>query len=475
MPNVSRARTSGARERDGPDAGRFLDVELDERARADGRADTDGRSGLESPDTVAPRRVSGQDARGLRARPHRSPVRWSWLRLRAVPEEPGRRCHRGRPAGDRCGHGRWRCRRPGRRGRAGRWRRSTASGERCRKRGRFRVRRRSEVRTQARCTTRVADWECVRREGVRWRCSVLAAPPAWPLAVLIARCTLAAAGAPPASRPVQTAPDRSSPARTDQVRRSPATGVLPAGGDAGGPVRDTAVGVRATAGPSGRGGRSALRAGGGTGCRGTELRGVRGDSDASAAFGTGRDQRPLGSCQSRHAGKGGAHPRVLAARYRWHDRRKGCGARGGRHDGGVCGIGCRWWPGFRAVRPCGVGAGRRFRLSPTSPTTGALDRPARVRIAFDRPEVRNAFRPHTVDELYRALDHARMTPDVGCVLLTGNGPSPKDGGWAFCSGGDQRIRGRYGYQYADGDAARPRPPVRPTGARPGCTSSRSSG
>lgn len=71
-----------------------------------------------------------------------------------------------------------------------------------------------------------------------------------------------------------------------------------------------------------------------------------------------------------------------------------------------------------------------------------------VRIAFDRPEVRNAFRPHTVDELYRALDHARMTPDVGTVLLTGNGPSAKDGGWAFCSGGDQRIRGRSGYQYA---------------------------
>jgi naphthoate synthase len=80
-----------------------------------------------------------------------------------------------------------------------------------------------------------------------------------------------------------------------------------------------------------------------------------------------------------------------------------------------------------------------------------------VRIAFDRPEVRNAFRPHTVDELYRALDHARMSSDVGAVLLTGNGPSPKDGGWAFCSGGDQRIRGRAGYQYADvagqGDAA----------------------
>ena len=76
-----------------------------------------------------------------------------------------------------------------------------------------------------------------------------------------------------------------------------------------------------------------------------------------------------------------------------------------------------------------------------------------VRIAFDRPEVRNAFRPHTVDELYRALDHARMTSNVGCVLLTGNGPSPKDGGWAFCSGGDQRIRGRSGYQYAGGDTA----------------------
>jgi naphthoate synthase len=76
-----------------------------------------------------------------------------------------------------------------------------------------------------------------------------------------------------------------------------------------------------------------------------------------------------------------------------------------------------------------------------------------VRIAFNRPEVRNAFRPHTVDELYVALDHARMSADVGCVLITGNGPSPKDGGWAFCSGGDQRIRGRDGYQYASGDTA----------------------
>jgi naphthoate synthase len=70
-----------------------------------------------------------------------------------------------------------------------------------------------------------------------------------------------------------------------------------------------------------------------------------------------------------------------------------------------------------------------------------------VRIAFDRPDVRNAFRPHTVDELYRALDHARVSTDVGCVLLTGNGPSPRDGVWAFCSGGDQRIRGKDGYKY----------------------------
>ena len=81
-----------------------------------------------------------------------------------------------------------------------------------------------------------------------------------------------------------------------------------------------------------------------------------------------------------------------------------------------------------------------------------------VRIAFARPEVRNAFRPRTVDELYATLDHARQTPDVGCVLLTGNGPSPKDGGWAFSAGGDQRIRGRDGYQYettAEGEGGRP--------------------
>ncbi len=83
-----------------------------------------------------------------------------------------------------------------------------------------------------------------------------------------------------------------------------------------------------------------------------------------------------------------------------------------------------------------------------------------VRVAFDRPEVRNAFRPHTVDELYRVLDHARQQPDVGCVLLTGNGPSPKDGGWAFCSGGDQRIRGRDGYRYAKDDSVETADPAR---------------
>ena len=76
-----------------------------------------------------------------------------------------------------------------------------------------------------------------------------------------------------------------------------------------------------------------------------------------------------------------------------------------------------------------------------------------VRIAFHRPEVRNAFRPHTVDELYRALDHARLTPDVRVVLLAGNGPSPKDGGRSFCSGGDQRIRARDGYRYTTDVAA----------------------
>jgi naphthoate synthase len=77
-----------------------------------------------------------------------------------------------------------------------------------------------------------------------------------------------------------------------------------------------------------------------------------------------------------------------------------------------------------------------------------------VRVGFSRPEVRNAFRPQTVDELYQALDHARMQSDVGVVLLTGNGPSAKDGGWAFCSGGDQRVRGASGYEYGDASSGR---------------------
>lgn len=76
-----------------------------------------------------------------------------------------------------------------------------------------------------------------------------------------------------------------------------------------------------------------------------------------------------------------------------------------------------------------------------------------VRIAFNRPEVRNAFRPKTVDELAASLEHARIDAKVGVVLLTGNGPSPKDGGWAFSSGGDQRVRGKDGYKYADGEDA----------------------
>jgi naphthoate synthase len=84
----------------------------------------------------------------------------------------------------------------------------------------------------------------------------------------------------------------------------------------------------------------------------------------------------------------------------------------------------------------------------------AVDESA-VRIAFDRPAVRNAFRPETVDQLYDALEHAKQRTDIGCILLTGNGPSPKDGGWAFCSGGDQTIRGGDGYQYDDREDEQP--------------------
>ena len=82
-----------------------------------------------------------------------------------------------------------------------------------------------------------------------------------------------------------------------------------------------------------------------------------------------------------------------------------------------------------------------------------------VRVAINRPEVRNAFRPQTVDELYTALDHARMSADIACVLLTGNGPSPKDGGWAFCSGGDQRVRGPQGYEYGSAEAGPDQPRI----------------
>ncbi|WP_446723924.1 1,4-dihydroxy-2-naphthoyl-CoA synthase [Microbacterium sp. CPCC 204701] len=97
-------------------------------------------------------------------------------------------------------------------------------------------------------------------------------------------------------------------------------------------------------------------------------------------------------------------------------------------------------------------------MAPGGPDGGYTDITSHVskdgriaRVAFDRPDVRNAFRPHTVDELYGALDLARQDPRIGVVLLTGNGPSPKDGGWAFCSGGDQRIRGRDGYKYSESD------------------------
>jgi len=95
-----------------------------------------------------------------------------------------------------------------------------------------------------------------------------------------------------------------------------------------------------------------------------------------------------------------------------------------------------------------------------SDITYHVDATGRIaRVAFDRPEVRNAFRPQTVDELARALDDARQNPRVGVVLLTGNGPSPKDGGWAFSSGGDQRIRGRSGYEYGEGAGFETRPPA----------------
>jgi naphthoate synthase len=67
-----------------------------------------------------------------------------------------------------------------------------------------------------------------------------------------------------------------------------------------------------------------------------------------------------------------------------------------------------------------------------------------ARIAFNRPEVRNAFRPKTLDELIDAFNDAWNDMEIGVVLFTGNGPA-QDGKWAFCSGGDQRVRGDAGY------------------------------
>lgn len=74
-----------------------------------------------------------------------------------------------------------------------------------------------------------------------------------------------------------------------------------------------------------------------------------------------------------------------------------------------------------------------------------------IRIAINRPEVRNAFRPETVDQLLDAFRIAALDTDVGVVLLTGEGPS-KDGKWAFCSGGDQKIRGEAGYMAEGGES-----------------------
>ena len=101
-----------------------------------------------------------------------------------------------------------------------------------------------------------------------------------------------------------------------------------------------------------------------------------------------------------------------------------------------------------------------------------------VRVAFDRPDVLNAFRPHTVDELLRVLEHARTSSDVGCVLLTGNGPSERNGKWAFCTGGDQRIRGRRATSTRPTAPTAVSPMSRTPTTRPGsagCTSSSASG
>jgi naphthoate synthase len=110
-------------------------------------------------------------------------------------------------------------------------------------------------------------------------------------------------------------------------------------------------------------------------------------------------------------------------------------------------------PGFAANRDITYHRG----VAPNGADT--VDMPW-ARIAFNRPEVRNAFRPETVDQLIAALQHAAESPELVAVLLAGNNPSPKDGGYAFCSGGDQRRRGKDGYQY-DCTNSTPHPPNPP--------------
>ena len=107
---------------------------------------------------------------------------------------------------------------------------------------------------------------------------------------------------------------------------------------------------------------------------------------------------------------------------------------------------------LRAFRSESAGQRSRATPSPTSPITGRS-----IRAPFGSPSTAprcaTPSGPTPSTSSITALDHARSTPDVGVVLLTGNGPSPKDGGWAFCSGGDQRIRGADGYQYSEDETA----------------------
>src|SRR5581483_1596498 len=181
----------------------------------------------------------------------------------------------------------------------------------------------------------------------------------------------------------------------------------------------------------------------------------RGDAATWSALGTradGRDVCGRGASAAASVSDRSAHWREFHEERGPGERRPPRGIRGARGP-----LRCV------SIRPDLMNSPNPFDASLWRPVSGFEDltdityhrhvSDGTVRVAFNRPEVRNAFRPHTVDELYRALDHARMSPDVGVVLLTGNGPSPKDGGWAFCSGGDQRIRGRSGYQYASGDSA----------------------